>query len=164
MSRPLGEIGPARGTARSGGALSGRPQPAPGPAGSDPAGDRLGRGWAFPVGPTTGGVLPIMNGAALVRQSIRLILATDPGERVRRPDFGCGLRRFLMAPNVPATHAAIAEAVTTAITRWEGRIVLTSVEVSAGTDPTIAVITIAYLHRRDGSAGRVQAGVSLGGG
>ena len=38
---------------------------------------------------------------------IYLILETEPGERVMRPGFGCGLRRYLMKPNTSATRALI---------------------------------------------------------
>ena len=59
--------------------------------------DFLGRGWAFPLrpDPRTGG-LEYREGADKVKQSIYLILDTEPGERVMRPTFGCGLRRYLM--------------------------------------------------------------------
>jgi phage baseplate assembly protein W len=131
---------------------------------ADPLAARLGIGWAFPVAPTPPrGGLAGASGAALVRQSVRLILATEPGERVQRPGFGCGLRRFLMAPNTPATRAAIAEVTTAALTTWEPRIQLQRVDVSPAEDPSIAVLTVSYVHARDGSQGAVQVAVPVAG-
>jgi phage baseplate assembly protein W len=134
---------------------------------SDPLAARLGIGWAFPVSPTRPrGALDRVSGAALVRQSVRLLLATEPGERVMRPDLGCGLQRFLMSPNTPATRAAIAEAATAALTTWEPRIELRGVDVSPADDPTVVLLTVSYVHARDGSQGLVQLAVpvSPGGG
>ncbi len=52
----------------------------------------LGRGWAYPVGfdPTTGA--PTLAEYELdIRQSILIILGTQRGERVMRPNFGCSI-------------------------------------------------------------------------
>jgi len=131
---------------------------------TDPLAARLGSGWAFPVYPAAAqGVLRTRTGAELVRQSVRLVLATEPGERIMRPAFGCGLRRFLMSPNTPGTRAAIAEAVTAALTIWEPRIVLRGVDVSAAEQPEVCVVTVSYVHARDGSTGVVRIGVPVGG-
>ena len=81
----------------------------------------LGRGWAFPVEPGTDGQLDYAYGPDKVRQSIRIILDTEPGERIMRPDFGCGLRRYLMRPNTVATRALIQYDVQLALTNWEPR-------------------------------------------
>ncbi|HZQ81920.1 MAG TPA: GPW/gp25 family protein [Gaiellaceae bacterium] len=110
----------------------------------------LGRGWAFPVDPGTDGQLDYAFGPDKVRQSIRIILDTEPGERIMRPDFGCGLRQFLMQPNTVATRAQIQSQVQTALTNWEPRISLTSVDVVPGDDPALVQIAIAYVHVRDG--------------
>ena len=47
-------------------------------------------------------------GPEKIRQSIAIILDTERGERVMRPAFGCGLRRYLMKPNTTATGTMIA--------------------------------------------------------
>jgi phage baseplate assembly protein W len=123
---------------------------------------RLGTGWDFPPTPSVRGTLDYLSGAALVRQSIRLILATEPGERIMRPDFGCGLRRFLMAPNTPGTRAAIGRAVQAALLRWESRIVVRGIDVSAADDPSIVWVTVSYTHVRDGSPADVAVQVPVG--
>lgn len=128
-----------------------------------PAGARLGVGWTFPPLPSAAdGTMDYLVGAALVRQSIRLILATEPGERIMRPDFGCGLRRFLMAPNTPGTRAAIGRAVQDALRRWEPRIVVRGIDVSRAEDPAMAWVTVSYTHVRDGSPATIGMQVPVG--
>ena len=88
----------------------------------------LGRGWSFPVRVPRGAAgLDYLDGPAKVHQSILLILDTEPGERIMRPTFGCGLRRYLMKPNVVGVRALIKADVELALSRWEPRIRLTSV-------------------------------------
>jgi phage baseplate assembly protein W len=134
--------------------------PARPPAGPGSASDRLGTGATFPFlpDPVTGS-LDWSSGAALVQQSIRLILQTDPGERVMRPTFGAGLRRYLMDPNTPATRAQIALDVQAALKTWEPRITVTSVTVTPGADPAEALVTVEYVHVRDLSPGSVTTTV-----
>ncbi|MFN0122739.1 MAG: GPW/gp25 family protein [Blastocatellia bacterium] len=114
----------------------------------------LGRGWNFPIRPETGGGnLTYEDGPDKVRQSILLILETEPGERMMRPDFGCGLRRYLMKPNTTATRTLIQRDVIAALTAWEPRIEVRDVQVTAGEDPALALIEIFYAHKRDGRQG-----------
>jgi hypothetical protein len=111
----------------------------------------LGRGWNFPVVPDArGGQLTYVSGPDKVRQSILLILETEPGERIMRPSFGCGLRRYLMKPNTPATRSLIANDVELALAAFEPRIRLQPVTVDPGDDPSLVLIQIAYVHLRDG--------------
>ncbi|WP_132195177.1 MULTISPECIES: GPW/gp25 family protein [Kribbella] len=84
-----------------------------------------------------------------VRQSIETILDTEPGERVMRPEFGCGLRRYLMEPNTAATRASMQQDIEDAIRIWEPRIQLTNVAVTPGEDPSMVWIEIAYLRLVD---------------
>jgi phage baseplate assembly protein W len=114
----------------------------------------LGRGWNFPPDPDqNGGGLEYVGGAEKVRQAIQIILETEPGERVMRPTFGCGLRRYLMKPNTTATRALMQRDVQTALKAWEPRIDVRSVEVTPGDDPALALIEIFYTHKRDGKQG-----------
>lgn len=109
------------------------------------AGDIFGRGMAFPprVGPD--GRLAWSEGEANVREHIRIILMTEPGERLRRPGFGAGLRRFLFEPNTPGTRHRIHEAIEEALLRWEPRIKLESLGVEAdANDPEAAIATLTY--------------------
>jgi uncharacterized protein len=115
----------------------------------------LGRGWSVPLAADRDGALPIVDGPEKVRQSIAIILDTEPGERIMRPSFGCGLRRYLMKPNTVAIRALMQHDVSRALSRWEPRIQLTSVSVTAGNDPALVLIAIAYVHVRDGRPGNL---------
>ena len=114
----------------------------------------LGKGLAFPVAPVDA-TLGVAEGAEKVRQSIRIILDTEPGERIMRPSFGCGLRRYLMTPNTASTRALIQRDVTDALTAWEPRIKLQDVSVTPGDDPALVFIAISYVHVRDGRPGNL---------
>ncbi|KJS59596.1 GPW/gp25 family protein [Streptomyces rubellomurinus] len=119
-----------------------------------PADAWLGTGIRLPFRPRTaaggpGGGLAWASGTDLVRQSIETILDTEPGERVMRPDFGCGLRQFLMAPNTAATRAALRAEIEQALGRWEPRIQVIGVSVTPGEEPTMVWIDIAYVRLAD---------------
>ena len=64
----------------------------------------------------------LCEGEEKIRQSIRLILATAPGERIMRPDFGCGIHELLFEPLTSALVALVSDRVGTALARWEPRI------------------------------------------
>ena len=109
---------------------------------------RLGQGLGQPVAPDAGR-LPVVSGPEKVRQAIFTLLDTDPGERVMRPDFGCGLRRFLMQPNNPATRAAIEREIAQALGRWEPRVKLVDLAVTPTDDPAQVLIEVHYAHVLD---------------
>jgi len=82
----------------------------------------LGRGMAFPPELDGSGRFRTSAGEEHVRQSIRLILATVPGERAMRPDFGAGLDTLVFAPASVATLALLQHTVRDELTRFEPRI------------------------------------------
>lgn len=105
--------------------------------------DKLGTGLRFPLVTSDG--FGWISGAGAVEQSIRTILLTEPGERIARPNFGVGLRRYLFAPNSLELRTQIRAAVTDALARDEARIRVESVAVN--TDPreaTVLSIAIRY--------------------
>jgi phage baseplate assembly protein W len=93
--------------------------------------DFLGRGWAFPVAIGPDGEIGLAVGPEDVREAVRLILETEPGERVMRPDFGGGLRGLVFAPLSTGTLSLIRHRVEQALIRWEPRIDLDEVRVAA---------------------------------
>lgn len=114
--------------------------------------DRIGRGLGWPLLPQDG-QLPRAQDLARIQQALLMILDTEPGERVMRPDFGCGLRRFLQQPNNGATRAQIERAVTEAIAAWEPRIALVEVRVEPDAQVASALwIVIDYRLQLDGRA------------
>jgi len=115
-----------------------------GPA-AGPASAFVGRGWAYPVTPNAVGGTGTAGGSDKIEQAIYLILATTPGERPMRAEFGCGLVDFMFAPLEPATFGRIAGEVENAIRRWEPRIDLHGVDVEP--DPAqdgVLLISVSY--------------------
>lgn len=112
--------------------------------------DVLGRGLSLPLCPDASGRMARAEGPEKVRQAIFIILDTEPGERLMLPEFGCGLRRYLMQPNNAATRADIERAVNLALQRWEPRIRVSQVDVTPGADPSLVMIEIQYAHLWDG--------------
>lgn len=99
-----------------------------------------------------------------VRQMIRVILLTRPGEQLMRPTFGAGLARFVHQPNTVETRRALREVVATALATWEPRIAVEDVTVSEVVDaPTAVRIDIAYQLRRTGARAQLGLTMSLGG-
>jgi uncharacterized protein len=110
----------------------------------------IGRGPRFPLQPDPAtGALEMVGGEQIIRQSIEAILDTDPGERVMRPDFGCGLRRYLMEPNTTMTRSAMQRDIDAALSRFEPRIQLTNVAVTPGEEPSLVWIEISYIRLAD---------------
>jgi phage baseplate assembly protein W len=72
------------------------------------------------------------NYAAHVEQLMIQLLLTSPGERINRPDFGCGLKRMVFAPNNPAAATLAQTTVHRALTQWLGSVIdVSSVQVQA---------------------------------
>ncbi|MBB3317511.1 MULTISPECIES: GPW/gp25 family protein [unclassified Rhizobium] len=78
-----------------------------------------------------------------VRDMIKLVLFTEPGERVNRPDFGCGLKQLVFAPSSDALVAAVEALVHGSLIRWlDSVITIESVAVRA--DESTLDIEITY--------------------
>lgn len=92
--------------------------------------DFVGAGWAFPVGVTTQGGIALARREQELEQAMRLILATYPGERPMRPDFGSRLRDFVFRSATIDTASALSMEVQNALLRWEPRVDVESVDVN----------------------------------
>jgi hypothetical protein len=67
-----------------------------------------------------------------IRDMIFSVLFTSPGERVNRPDFGCGLKTLVFSPASPAVAAATKLLVKGSLQKWlENEIEVEDVEVDA---------------------------------
>jgi phage baseplate assembly protein W len=108
----------------------------------------LGRGWSFPVGVDPTGAISLAEYEEDIRQAIRIILDTDPGERVMRPDFGAGLRALLFEPINTTTIALAKHRVEQALILWEPRIDSIGVDVSADPPQGRLMIEVRYRVRR----------------
>ncbi len=108
--------------------------------------DFVGRGWAFPVRVDATGGIALVGGDTEIAESIRLILSTGYGERPMRPDFGCGIGEFVFAPVDAGTAGRIAYEVRISLERWEPRIEVTDVLVTASaTESSTLYVDISYV-------------------
>ncbi len=86
--------------------------------------------------------------ATHVDEMIRQILLTTPGERADLPEFGCGLRHLLFAPNSDALQATTQLMVQRSLSRWLGdQITVQTVTVTPGPgdDYSQILVQIAYV-------------------
>lgn len=106
--------------------------------------DFLGKGWKFPIA-TENGVIASAEAEESIRQSILIILGTAKGERVMRPDFGCGINELVFAPNNTTTATLIKHYVEEALLEWEPRIDVLNVSVNPDAiEPNKLNISIEY--------------------
>ena len=82
----------------------------------------LGVGWKFPVETDENGQIAQAEYEACIRQAVWTILSTAPGERVMRPDFGCGIHDLVFAVNSPETAGQVVSRIREALLEWEPRI------------------------------------------
>jgi len=110
----------------------------------------IGSGWAFPLRTDATGSVALVSGDREIAESIRLILATAPGERPMRPEFGCAIHDFVFAPADAATAGRIAYEVRLSLERWEPRVDLVDVRVGFHPSrPEILLIDVDYTVRGD---------------
>ena len=85
------------------------------------------------------------HGSQNIREAIQVILMTEQEERLRLPEFGGNLKRFLFEPNTVTTRHLIEDRITKALAAWEPRIQVQSVAVDPDpVDAQAAVATVAY--------------------
>lgn len=100
------------------------------PEGTGPDPSFVGRGLAFPMRVDHTGALALSSGPGDIDGSLRVVLATAPGERVMRPGFGCRIWDLMFEPINANTLGLMAQAVRDAVAQWEPRVDLETVEVS----------------------------------
>jgi phage baseplate assembly protein W len=102
--------------------------------------------------------------AAGVREMIRAILLTRPGELLLHPELGVGLEDFLDQPNTLTTRRRLCDAVSLQLELFEPRIQLDRVDAAElPDDPAALRLEIAYRLRRDGRPGALALTLRLGG-
>jgi Bacteriophage baseplate protein W len=112
---------------------------------ADPARAFLGVGWAFPPGFDGEGHIAEAAYEQDVQQAILIILGTNHGERVMRPDFGAGLDRLVFEPINAATLARAESLAREAIIAWEPRVDVEAVRVTQqGRPPAVLLIELGY--------------------
>ncbi len=90
--------------------------------------DYLGTGWQFPVRPNRRGEIEQSSGVDDIEGAIRIVLGTAKGERIMRPEFGCGIHEYVFTSMNATVRTLIETAVEDALVKWEPRIEVSNVE------------------------------------
>jgi uncharacterized protein len=91
----------------------------------------LGTGWSFPPSfGASGASVATVSGADDVHQSLQILFATQPGERVLQDAFGCDLRAEMFEEVDQSLVNRIRARIRNAIVQHEPRIALERVTVS----------------------------------
>lgn len=119
--------------------------------------------WPLLTVPDEHGQLSFASPEDSVRQMIRIILSTRPGEQLMHPEFGAGIDRFLHEPNTVDTRRQLRELVATAIIQWEPRVVLDRVDVDELPQrPDRVRVEIVYRIRRTGVVQKLGLSLDVG--
>lgn len=99
----------------------------------------VGRGWGFPLRTDAHGSIALVADEREIEEAIRIVLATSPGERAMRPEFGCRIHEHVFAPVTAGTAGLLAYEVRESLEQWEPRITVDDVAVSFDRDDTAVV-------------------------
>jgi len=111
----------------------------------DPEKAFLGVGWSFPLQLDVTGAPLLVSYEEDIRQAIMIIMGTEPGERIMRPDFGAGLNRFVFEPVNTTTMALVRTRVRDALIDWEPRIDVVEVKVTTdANEKNLLLIEMSY--------------------
>ena len=97
-----------------------------------------------------------------VRDMIYQVLFTNPGERVNRPDFGCGLLQKVFAPNSEVLAATTQFLVQGSLERWLGDVIQTE-QVQVSSEGERLVVAVVYRRLADGERREDSFSARVGG-
>jgi phage baseplate assembly protein W len=103
----------------------------------------------FPMSFDERGRTAVTDGDDHIRDMIYLVLFTTPGERVNRPEFGCGVKQLVFAPLSDTLAAATEQLIHGALIRWLDPVISLE-KVETAIDDAMLAITIAYVRRDTG--------------
>ncbi len=104
---------------------------------------------SFPFALTPAGATAAAGDAAYLRQLLEQLLFTGPGERVNRPDFGCGLNTATFEPAAVERLPVLEAVIKANIGQWLGDLVRL-VDVTAEVRDATLTVTVQYADRRTG--------------
>lgn len=111
--------------------------------------------FGFPFAVNQSGRINATGGDEAIRGQIIQVLFTAPGERVNRPEFGCGLFNLVFEPNNDVLAATMAFTIGQALTRWLGEVIrVDGVDIDPGGE--MIAVEIAYTKKQDLSARTVR--------
>lgn len=90
----------------------------------------LGTGWSFPPEfYRRSRSVKMASGDEDIRESLRILLATSPGERVLQPTYGCGLHALLFEDVSESVKTEMKDLIDRAILFFEPRITLNRIDI-----------------------------------
>lgn len=93
----------------------------------------LGSGWGFPPEfNKRSGAVRMVAGEEDIEESLRILMATKPRERVMQPDYGCGLKSLVFENIDSSSLTLIRDAIRRAVLFFEPRIDLDEIEIDEG--------------------------------
>lgn len=105
--------------------------------------------FPFPIAPDRGGRISGTGGDEAIRGKIIQVLFTAPGERVNKPEFGCGLFNLVFEPRDEVLRSAMEFTIGHALSRWlRDEIVVDAVDVEVLDDDAV-VVQVSYTRRQD---------------
>lgn len=130
----------------------------------NPAKPAVPLGWPLLPTPDATGSLHWPDLDSSVRQTIRALLVTEPGERLLFPRLGAGLQGFVHHPNSTLTRRRMRDRIGEVLAVHEPRIRLTDLRVEPdGNDLSQVNVVIAYTLRATGQTDALQLTLELGG-
>jgi phage baseplate assembly protein W len=119
-------------------------------------------GWPFLPVPEAGAMrYPTLDQS--VRDSIRIILTTRPGEQLMTPFFGAGLQNFLDEGNTVAVRREIQSTILDSLQQYEQRITVDAVDVTTiDGAPGDLHVQIHYRVLRTNSPGQIGVTIQTG--
>ncbi|AWK42269.1 phage baseplate protein [Photorhabdus laumondii subsp. laumondii] len=125
--------------------------------------DIYGRGWAFPPQFSSQTGVIMAEGAEHVRQSMKVLFLTEPGERIMREDYGCGLHDYLFENITDELMARIQTRIEERILRYEPRVEMTEIQVNQKINlPNSLHIQVSYALRGSEISQQVEGIIKLG--
>jgi len=118
---------------------------------------------SFPPRVGEDGRIAWSEGETNIREMIQVILRTQERERLKLPNFGAGLQRYLFGPNTVGTRVQLEDGISKALQIWEPRISLADVTVEQDpNDSQAAIATIEYKLVATQMKERMNVSVKLG--
>jgi len=109
----------------------------------------LGTGFKFPVQVDENtGRMATVSYEEDIKEAIHIILLTRKGERLRNPEFGCGIHKYAFATLDYTTVSAMKHEVESALVQWEPRIEEIQVNLDTGQQEGMVLIEIGYIVRK----------------
>lgn len=108
----------------------------------------------YPLRIDTQGRIAGTTGDDHIRDMIYQVLFTNPGERVNRPDFGCGLLQMVFLPSSDALATATQFMVQGALQRWLSDVIDVR-QVDIKPEGERLLVSIVYVQRETGDQERI---------